>query len=382
MRNPAENHKLGVPAKAGLVVLGLAFILCIASLPFTLGSGPSGQPRYNEGELADARLPPVWAPVSPLQAARLNARVPEARLREIAESHGLTPEQASETTSGPCAVALRREWVRTAMGTDAQGRSLAVRVLLGGAVSLAVGVAAALLSVVIGTLYGALAGYAGGWLDGLLMRVVDVLYGLPYVLLVVLLAVAGDSLVNEWVTRQHERASWVSAQGNGAPASELREEALRRYPPRTLAGPSRRALDLATLLVAIGGVSWLSLSRVVRGQVMSLRQRPFVEAARAMGASPWRLFWRHLMPNLLGPVMVYATLTIPQAMLQESFLSFLGIGVPPPVPSWGSLAAEGLGEINPYESSWWLPAAPGLMLAATLLALNFVGEALRRRWVR
>lgn len=382
MSNPAENHRLGVPAKAGFFALGLVFLLCAATLPYTLSPGPSGQPRYNEGDLGDARLPPAWAPVSPPQAARLNARVPEETLRRVGAEHGLSPEQAAESVSGPCADALRQEWRRTVLGTDVQGRSLAVRVLLGGAVSLAVGLAAALLSVVIGTLYGALAGYAGGWLDGVLMRVVDVLYGLPYVLLVVLLAVAGDALVDEWVTRQHERASWVAAQpGAGAPA-DLRAEALSLFPPRVLPESTRRSLDLVTLLVAIGGVSWLSLSRVVRAQVMSLRQRPFVEAARAMGASPWRVFWRHLMPNLAGPVLVYATLTVPQAMLQESFLSFLGIGVPPPVPSWGSLAADGLGEINPYESSWWLPAVPGVMLVGTLLSLNFVGEGLRRRWVR
>ncbi|MCE7974846.1 MAG: ABC transporter permease [Leptolyngbya sp. PLA1] len=382
MREHDEIRRLGFPAKVGLLVLGLVCLLCIVSLPFTLARGPSGQPRYNEGDLGDARLPPVWAPVSPLQAARLNARVPEGRLREIAAMYGLTPEQAAEAATGPCADSLRREWRRTALGTDAQGRSLAVRVLLGGAVSLAVGLAAALISVVIGTLYGAVAGYAGGWLDGLLMRIVDVLYGLPYVLLVVLLAVAGDAVIDEWVNRQHERASWVAAQAETTPESDLRAEALRRFPPRVLAESTRRAMGLLTLLIAIGGVSWLSLSRVVRGQVMSLRQRPFVEAARALGASPWRVFWRHLMPNLAGPVLVYATLTVPQAMLQESFLSFLGIGVPPPIPSWGSLASEGLAEINPYESSWWLPAAPGVMLAVTLLSLNFVGEGLRRRWVR
>lgn len=367
---------------AGLFALGLICLLSVGSLPYALSPGPSGQPRYNEGDLGDARLPPAWAPVSPLQAARLNARVPDETLRRIASEHGLTPEQAAESASGPCADALRKEWRRTVLGTDVQGRSLGVRVLLGGAVSLAVGLAAALLSVVIGTLYGALAGYAGGWLDALLMRIVDVFYGLPYVLLVVLLAVAGDALVDEWVTRQHERASWVASQPEASAADALRDEALRRFPPRTLAESTRRSLDLVVLLVAIGGVSWLSLARVIRGQVMSLRARPFVEAARAMGASPWRVFWRHLMPNLVGPVLVYATLTVPQAMLQESFLSFLGIGVPPPVPSWGSLAAEGLGEINPYESSWWLPAVPGVMLVGTLISLNFVGEGLRRRWVR
>lgn len=136
-------------------------------------------------------------------------------------------------------------------------------------------------------------------------------------------------------------------------------------------------LDILTLLFAIGGVSWLTMARVVRGQVLSLKTLPFVEAARALGASRTRIFVRHLLPNLMGPIVVYATLTVPQAILQESFLSFLGIGVKPPLPSWGNLAAEGLSELNPVQSNWWLLLFPCLLLSATLLSLNFVGEGLR-----
>jgi oligopeptide transport system permease protein len=136
-------------------------------------------------------------------------------------------------------------------------------------------------------------------------------------------------------------------------------------------------VNIVTLLVAIGGVSWLTMARVVRGQVLSLKSQPFMEAARAMGVPLRSQFSRHLLPNLMGPITVYATLTVPQAILQESFLSFLGIGVHPPLPSWGNLAADGLQELNGYKSNWWLLAFPCVLLGVTLLALNFVGEGLR-----
>jgi len=255
-----------------------------------------------------------------------------------------------------------------------------------------------------------------------MMRIVDVLYGLPYVLLVVLLAVAGDSLLDEYISRARERAGWVEtslqrleqeevagggaerplerlalrvlerARGEGtAPTIEearaliaqgsVREtvESLARIavPARQVSAPRRTAFDLLTLLVAIGGVSWLTMARVIRGQVMSLKNQPFVEAARAIGAPGRRIFARHLLPNLVGPIVVYTTLTVPQAILQESFLSFLGIGVKTPLPSWGNLAADGLEQMNPYQSSWWLLLFPCLLLGLTLLAMNFVGEALR-----
>jgi len=131
------------------------------------------------------------------------------------------------------------------------------------------------------------------------------------------------------------------------------------------------------LLLAIGGVSWLTMARVVRGQVLSLKAQPFVEAARAMGVPAWAIVVRHILPNLVGPVVVYATLTVPQAILQESFLSFLGIGVQAPQATWGSLAADGVAAINPLHVHWWLVVWPCALLAATLLALNFLGDGLR-----
>ncbi|HLL89279.1 MAG TPA: ABC transporter permease, partial [Tepidisphaeraceae bacterium] len=184
------------------------------------------------------------------------------------------------------------------------------------------------------------AGYTGGWVDAVLMRTVDVLYGLPYVLLVVLFKIALEPVLQR------------------------------------LINPT--AGNLIVLFLAIGLVSWLTMARVVRGQVLSLRAQPFVEAARACGIGRWRIFTRHLLPNLVGPITVYATLTVPQAILQESFLSFLGIGVQPPVPTWGSLASDGIAlALNPINSLWWLLAFPCTLLAVTLLALNFVGDGLR-----
>ncbi|MBI1369667.1 MAG: ABC transporter permease subunit [Planctomycetes bacterium] len=225
------------------------------------------------------------------------------------------------------------------MGTDRLGRSLAWRCLLGGAISLGIGLAAATITTLIGTAWGLVAGYVGGRVDAAMMRCVDVLYGLPYILLVVLLNVALQPVVERWL------------------------------------GPL--AGNIVTLLIAIGAVSWLTLARVVRGQVLSIKQQPFVEAARAMGCSPLHIMTRHLLPNLLGPIIVYTTLTVPQAILQESFLSFLGIGVQPPLPSWGNLAADGLVELNPVKSHAWLLIWPCVLLGVTLLALNFMGDGLR-----
>lgn len=229
----------------------------------------------------------------------------------------------------PPAVATPWLW----FGTDIQGRSLLGRCLLGGAISLAVGAAAAAISVVLGVTVGLVAGYRGGWIDSLLMRLVDILYGLPYILIVILFQVAFQS---------------------------------------------SRAGSVVVLFVAIGLVSWLTMARVVRGQVLSLRAQPFIEACRASGLTEWRIFTRHLLPNLVGPVLVYATLTVPQAILQESFLSFLGIGIQRPLPSWGALASDGLlPALNPIQHRWWLLLFPCLLLAVTLLSLNFLGDGLR-----
>ena len=256
------------------------------------------------------------------------------------------------------------------MGTDVLGRSLLWRCLLGGAISLGIGISAALISVIIGATWGAVAGYAGGRLDALMMRTVDVLYGLPYILLVVLVNIAirpGIEQLAGWALRGlGAAAGWV---GLG-------------FTPNV--NVTSGVGNVVTLLIAIGGLSWLTMARVIRGQVLSLRSAPFVEAARAGGVGPWRILRVHLLPNMVGPIVVYATLTVPAAILQESFLSFLGIGVQAPLPSWGGLAAEGLPELHNLvliqaPMLWWLLFWPCALLGLTLLALNFVGDALRNR---
>ncbi|HTW94605.1 MAG TPA: ABC transporter permease [Tepidisphaeraceae bacterium] len=243
-----------------------------------------------------------------------------------------SPDLSLKAPSGQC-------W----FGTDELGRSLLARCLVGGAISLGIGTGAATISVVLGVAVGLVAGYRGGWIDGVLMRIVDILYGLPYILLVILLKLAFED--------------------------KLRDSLFRGVGP---------AANVIVLFLAIGLVSWLTMARVIRGQVLSLRTQPFVEAARAAGLPERRIFLRHLLPNLIGPIMVYATLTVPQAILQESFLSFLGIGIEPPLPTWGSLAADGMmPALNTIHSCWWLLVFPCTLLAVTLLSLNFLGDGLR-----
>ncbi len=350
----------------GLVVLGVIVVLCVGAIPWTFGH-VDGSPRYDLQNAAARLAPPSWT---------------------VGGGGGGTGQFSL-------------------MGADRLGRDLFVRVLAGGTVSLVVGIAAALVSVSVGTTYGLIAGYVGGRVDAIMMRVVDVLYGLPNILLVVLLAVASDALIDEYVSRGRARQDWVrtqvvaQARERGEPGftsgpveraaidrlmardgellKRIQTQADQRpeLRPRDLSPAARRGLELLTLLLAIGGVSWLTMARVVRGQVLSLKSQPFIEAARAIGAPTHRIMLRHLLPNLVGPIVVYATLTAPQAILQESFLSFLGIGVTPPLPSWGNLAAEGQLALNPVRVRWWLAVFPCGALAATLLALNFVGEGLR-----
>jgi ABC-type dipeptide/oligopeptide/nickel transport system permease subunit len=232
--------------------------------------------------------------------------------------------------------------VAAVFGTDRLGRSLLARCLLGGSISIMVGLAAATIAVLLGVSIGLVAGFRGGWTDAFLMRLVDIMYGLPYILLVILFKVAFEPHVERFF------------------------------------GGNTRIANIVTLFVAIGLVSWLTMARVVRGQVLSLRSQAFIEAARAVGLPEWRIFLRHLLPNLVGPITVYATLTVPQAILQESFLSFLGIGISAPMPSWGNLASDGLqGALNPFESYWWQLVFPCTLLTVTLLSLNYFGDGLR-----
>ncbi len=396
--NPFTRSLAGV---IGLVTLGIIIAACFLTVPWTFATPvnddgtKSTVQRFVAGSPNQARIPPMWWPEDQHTYRRLIEVAPtEERDRiaaEIARDSNTTVSSVlslqSEEQTKRLAEGVKSTWPRFALGSDALGRSLFVRILVGGTISIGVGIAAALISVFIGTLYGATAGYVGGRLDAVMMRIVDILYGLPYILLVVLIAVAADGAIDRWQRTKIEqaseqRAAWIeqevaqAADPTGA-RPEIEAEASTKFSTGELSSGQRAAIDVLALLVAIGGVSWLTMARVVRGQVLSLKAQPFVESARAIGAPvPW-IFTRHLLPNLLGPIIVYATLTVPQAILQESFLSFLGIGVKPPLPSWGNLAADGLSELNRHRSHWWLLFFPCLLLGVTLLGLNFVGEGLR-----
>jgi len=226
------------------------------------------------------------------------------------------------------------------LGTDSQGRDLLSRIVWGSRTSILAALAATLCSLVLGVGYGALSGYLGGRVDELLMRLVDVLYSIPFIFLVIFLI----TVVGEYRTELEERF-----------------------------GIDRELVFYAV----IGAVFWLTMARVVRGQVLSLRRAEFIDAARALGASVPRILLVHLVPNVLSVVFVYLTLTIPAVMLFEAFLSFLGLGIEPPKVSWGLLAVDGSEAISPLRFYWWLVLFPSLAIGSTLLALNLLGDGLR-----
>jgi peptide/nickel transport system permease protein/oligopeptide transport system permease protein len=231
-------------------------------------------------------------------------------------------------------------------GTDLNGRDVLYRVLTGGRISLLVGLCGALVSLFIGTTWGLIAGYAGGRVDALMMRVVDILYSVPRLIFILIAINAFNAGLQEWASR--EGLQWLV-----------------------------QSSRIAILILTLGFIEWLTMARIVRGQVLSLKERQFITAARALGQSHTKILIRHLLPNLAGIILVYLTLTIPAVVIDESFLSFLGLGIQAPQASWGSLLADGAGAINPVRSFWWLLVFPAAAMALTLLALNFLGDALR-----
>lgn len=211
------------------------------------------------------------------------------------------------------------------LGTDVLGRDQLTRIMYGSRVSLMVGFIATAVALLIGVLWGAIAGFLGGRVDAVLMRIVDVIYALPFTIFIILLTVIFGS-------------------------------------------------SMLLLFLAIGAVEWLTMARIVRGQVLTIKRQEFIEAAVSMGLSRWQIIRRHLIPNVLGPIIVYTTLTIPSVILLESFLSFLGLGIQPPQSSWGSLISSGVDTMEEYS---WLLLFPALTLSITLFSLNFLGDGLR-----
>ncbi|MCF7687585.1 MAG: ABC transporter permease subunit [Cephaloticoccus sp.] len=211
------------------------------------------------------------------------------------------------------------------LGTDTLGRDLLVRLLVGGRISIGVGLCATLVALTIGVVYGAVSGFFGGKTDALMMRIVDIMYALPFTIFVILLMVFFGR-------------------------------------------------NIVLLFVAIGAVEWLTMARIVRGQIMSIKKMEFIEAAHSLGLGRRRIIFRHMIPNVLGPIIVYTTLTIPAVMLLEAFLSFLGLGVQPPLSSWGVLIKDGAEKM---EEFWWLLVFPGSIFSLTLFSLNFLGDGLR-----
>jgi len=264
----------------------------------------------------------------------------------VALAAAVGPELFSEGYREPGPLQYSPPTWQHPFGTDLNGRDVLYRVLLGARISLAVGLAGAAVSLFIGTAYGLIAGYAGGKVDSLMMRLVDIIYSVPRLIFILIFINAFDGHVRDFAT--HMDWPWLVSYSR-----------------------------IVILVVTLGLIEWLTMARIVRGQVLSLKERSFVHAARVLGQSHAKIITRHLLPNILPIVIVYLTLTVPAVILDESFLSFLGLGIQPPQASWGSLLSEGAASVNPLKVYWWLLLFPAATMSATLLALNYLGDRLR-----
>ncbi len=312
--NRLKKNKMAV---IGLYVV-LFYILISLLAPF-LPIYP-----YEEQVLDHAYLPPSFRP-----AGEVMIKTREAYLEKVMKSQNrtsYTPEEEAELQAMREAAARdpvhQRRYI---LGTDSLGRDVLSRTIYGGRISIGIGILGTITALLIGIIFGAVAGYSGGWLDNLIMRFVDIMYGLPYMLIVIIMmAIMGRNVF--------------------------------------------------ILFIAIALVSWLTIARVVRGQIISLKNAEFIQAARSMGASTGRIIVHHLLPNTLGIIIVYSTLSLPGFIMNESFLSFLGLGVSAPLASWGSLVSDG---VNGMELYPWLLIVPAVAMTVFLFAMNFLGDGLR-----
>ena len=304
-------------ALAGLYIVGIyiAVSLFAPLLPLY---------PYEQQFLDHIYLPPSFKPAGVVMIAQTKASLAktiskEKRSEYTQQEKDMLAAMEQDVKTNPI---HQRHYI---LGTDSLGRDVLSRIIYGGRISIAIGLLGTITALIIGVILGAVAGYAGGWIDNALMRFVDIMYGLPYMLIVIIMmAILGRNIF--------------------------------------------------ILFIAIALVSWLTVARVVRGQIISLKNSEFVEAARSMGASPNRIIFRHLLPNTLGIIIVYSTLSLPSFIMSESFLSFLGLGVSAPLASWGSLVADGVKSMELYP---WLLLVPAIIMTVFLFAMNFLGDGLR-----
>ncbi len=341
-----KNH-LAVFGGCTLVVIVLACFFGPLLSPFT----------YDEQRLTLRASPPLARVVEIVRgsdaAARPTAWSHLERLAEerVFERGTRVPDAVERLARGETVVhegqTYRLAEHRHLLGTDVLGRDVLVRILQGGRVSILVGLIATVVALLIGVTYGAIAGYFGGKLDAAMMRIVDIIYALPFTIFVILLMVVLKEpamQVDAWLSG----LGWFrSTQGMG---------------------------NMLLMFAAIGAVEWLTMARIVRGQVMAIKRMEYVEAARSLGFGRRRIILNHILPNVTGPVIVYTTLTIPAVMLLEAFLSFLGLGIQPPMSSWGVLIKEGAEKMEEFS---WLLVFPGVAFSLTLFSLNFLGDGLR-----